>query len=374
MKISKDASKDQIMIEVEKVLNLTGIDVYCVEDAKIIPWRANSAVKCRYTSAAIVRSLLKNSPKLKGTEFYIQQELSVDQRKSRNGVKEFLYESNGATIAKAGHEWVYHPTTRKKNIPAPQAGAVRYVDQIRADSNLPRKRNQIRVDIMKLQTLFFGILLVGLVSVEFSHGINIFGRKKKTLTTTTGNILSYFEGIEQFDVLCCAVYFPAMLWRTVLQLGRSVGIQFSATDYYFHHFFLALRQIRRNQSKKLYRDCTSKGTTTEFMFQTSIRFLRKFSVYPFFFMEWFNDPFHAEDPTTLAGYDGHLENFPKLISSEPKLLRKSLIVLIGDHVSRWGHYDGRSMDSYIERATPPLFIRIPDQMAEEFPHIVHTTI
>ncbi|CAG7824334.1 unnamed protein product, partial [Allacma fusca] len=68
--------------------------------------------------------------------------------------------------------------------------AVRYLDQIRADSNLPRKRHQIRIDIMKFQTLFFGILLVGLVSVEFSHGINIFGRKKKTTTTTTENILS----------------------------------------------------------------------------------------------------------------------------------------------------------------------------------------
>ncbi|CAG7835626.1 unnamed protein product, partial [Allacma fusca] len=83
-------------------------------------------------------------------------------------------------------------------------------------------------------------------------------------------------------------------------------------------------------------------------------------------------PIKYADPTTLASYDGHLENVLKLFSSEPKLLRKSLIVLIGDHGSRWGHYDGRSMDSYIERASPPLFIRIPDQMAEEFPDIVHT--
>ncbi|CAG7817145.1 unnamed protein product, partial [Allacma fusca] len=90
--------------------------------------------------------------------------------------------------------------------------------------------------------------------------------------------------------------------------GGQSGFNSVPTDYYFHHLFLALRQIRRNQSKKLYRDCTSKETTTEFMFQTSIRFLRKFSDYPFFFMEWFNDPFHAEDPTTLASYDGHLEN------------------------------------------------------------------
>ncbi|CAG7819225.1 unnamed protein product [Allacma fusca] len=142
------------MIEVEKVLNLTGIDLNCVEDAKIIPWRTNSAVKCRFNSAATVRSLLKNSSKLKGTEFYIQQELSVDQRRVRNfaiesgkciiaddqslnfsmkswryliiksgdGVKEFLYESDGTAIVKARHEWVYPATTRKKNIPAPQAG------------------------------------------------------------------------------------------------------------------------------------------------------------------------------------------------------------------------------------------------------------
>ncbi|CAG7815160.1 unnamed protein product [Allacma fusca] len=156
MKIPEDASKDQIMIEVEKVLNLAGIDLNRVEDAKIIPWRTNSVVKCRFTSAAVVRSLLRNSSKLKGTEVYIQQELSVDQRRVRNfaiesgkciiaddqslnfsinswryliiksgdGVKEFLYESflYGAAIVKAKHEWVYPPTTRKKNIPAQQAG------------------------------------------------------------------------------------------------------------------------------------------------------------------------------------------------------------------------------------------------------------
>ena len=120
-------------------------------------------------------------------------------------------------------------------------------------------------------------------------------------------------------------------------------------------------------------DCTSGETVPEFMVRYSERFLRKFSKFPFFAFTWFGYPFH-EDVYSLASMDDKLLRFFQSIQSQPELLQRSIIIFLSDHGDRTSFFNSMSIESYIERGLPPLFIRLPDRLQKNHPEMARAIL
>ena len=108
-------------------------------------------------------------------------------------------------------------------------------------------------------------------------------------------------------------------------------------------------------------DCLSRETVPEFLLHHSQRFVKTFSIVPFFGFTWWAYPFH-EQFHALADFDSKLVQLLKLMESEKEIMERTMLIFISDHGDRTSFFSSSTVESYIERGLPPLFIRMPDKL------------
>ena len=103
------------------------------------------------------------------------------------------------------------------------------------------------------------------------------------------------------------------------------------------------------------------------------RFMEQYEGTPYFILNYNNEIFH--DLTFAApSHDEDAEEFFKFLQNSSDVRENTLIVLAGDHGDRFNFFSHDSLDAYLERSLPPLFVRFPDQLTREFPSLVANAV
>ncbi len=165
--------------------------------------------------------------------------------------------------------------------------------------------------------------------------------------------------------------------------GGQSGFAEPPTDFYAHPLFNAMLPLRKKHSpthavapggpaKKwnddLHAYCASNETVPQFVARYTRRFAEKFSAagVPFFGFSFFAYPFH-DDIYSLPTMDDDFLALMKALAGNSALLERTLIVLLSDHGDRTSFFHSASIEAYIERALPPLFVRVPEALKRRFP-------
>ena len=69
----------------------------------------------------------------------------------------------------------------------------------------------------------------------------------------------------------------------------------------------------------------------------------------------------------MAEFDLELAQFLELVGSDKEILESTMLIYLSDHGGRFSSFSRTSVEGYIERALPPLFIRIPDRLKRSNP-------
>ncbi|CAG7826659.1 unnamed protein product [Allacma fusca] len=158
--------------------------------------------------------------------------------------------------------------------------------------------------------------------------------------------------------------------------GGQGGFTAPPTDYYFQPMVKALRAMRLASfsprttwwTRELYTNCMSSESVPEFLLRYTRQFTEKFFNAPFFSFTWLAYPFH-ENVFTLASIDDPLKEFFQYLQENTYLLDNTVIIFISDHGDRTSFFQSASIEGFIERSLPPLFVRIPPKFRQALPMI-----
>ncbi|CAG7718803.1 unnamed protein product, partial [Allacma fusca] len=158
--------------------------------------------------------------------------------------------------------------------------------------------------------------------------------------------------------------------------GGQGGFTAPPTDYYIQPMFKALRDMRLASfspratwwTRELYTNCMSSESVPEFLLRYTRQFTEKFFNAPFFSFTWLAYPFH-ENVFTLASIDDPLKEFFQYLQENTYLLDNTVIIFISDHGDRTSFFQSASIEGFIERSLPPLFVRIPPKFRQSLPMI-----
>ncbi|CAG7711734.1 unnamed protein product [Allacma fusca] len=119
VKLNQGASNDEILKAIDPVISATSIASTQIEKADALPWSGGFAVKVIFRDSASCGTLLRNSFKLKGSNYHVRPDLSPEQRAVKAHLIEFdgsgqkFFESDGTKAVRAKKEWIPAPRVKK---------------------------------------------------------------------------------------------------------------------------------------------------------------------------------------------------------------------------------------------------------------------